>query len=348
MGCGASTQSVSPTPVVPPLTLPAAKESGNDNAAEEVGNIPKGSYTEKWPELCDPDQEFNLVDYVFCFPEKSACIGTMLMEPEKKWLTEEDIRTWKYTIDRDWNESKTVKMVAPKTGARDRKCTFEQVEFNGKVAFTSKRFFSVFHITDQGMEFRCRKEPERALLVHRSLDLEGNIFWKSDGHLCDELHESLFTVAKWSAEECTLEVDGREVAKVTADNYVCPDFFLACYFCSRGEPELCDYVLTSAKAQAERDALNKRAMEAFEKKGGRDHLAELRAKRKKEEEEREQEKKAAAVARKAPAATGGSGPPPATRWWVCQKCGWKFTMKPFQGKCTVSRGQTCGGAVVQT
>lgn len=35
-------------------------------------------------------------------------------------------------------------------GARDRKCTFEQVEFNGKVAFTSKRFFSVFHITDQG------------------------------------------------------------------------------------------------------------------------------------------------------------------------------------------------------
>ena len=66
-----------------------------------------------------------------------------------------------------------------------------------------------------GMEFRCRKEPERALLVHRSLDLEGNIFWKSDGHLCDELHESLFTVAKWSAEECTLEVDGREVAKVS-------------------------------------------------------------------------------------------------------------------------------------
>ena len=65
------------------------------------------------------------------------------------------------------------------------------------------------------MEFRCRKEPERALLVHRSLDLEGNVFWKSDGHLCDELHESLFTVAKWSAEECTLEVDGREVAKVS-------------------------------------------------------------------------------------------------------------------------------------
>lgn len=29
MGCGASTQPVSPTPVVPPLTLPAAKESGN-------------------------------------------------------------------------------------------------------------------------------------------------------------------------------------------------------------------------------------------------------------------------------------------------------------------------------
>ena len=49
---------------------------------------------------------------------------------------------------------------------------------------------------------------------------------------------------------------------MTANNYVCPDFFLACYFCSRGEPELCDYVLTSAKAQAERDAFNKRAMEA--------------------------------------------------------------------------------------
>ena len=65
-----------------------------------------------------------------------------------------------------------------------------------------------------GMEFRCRKEPERALLVHRSLDLEGNVFWKSDGHLVDELHESLFTVAKWSAEESTLEVDGQEVAKV--------------------------------------------------------------------------------------------------------------------------------------
>ena len=31
--------------------------TGNDNAAEEVGNVPKGSYTEKWPELCDPDQE---------------------------------------------------------------------------------------------------------------------------------------------------------------------------------------------------------------------------------------------------------------------------------------------------
>lgn len=55
--------------------------------------------------------------------------------------------------------------------------------------------------------------------------------------------------------------------QVTADNYVCPDFFLACYFCSRGEPELCDYVLTSAKAQAERDALNKRAMEAEELNG---------------------------------------------------------------------------------
>lgn len=147
----------------------------------------------------------------------------------KCFFGQQDIRTWKYTIDRDWNESKTVKMVAPKTGradvdgfefwvlaciplslcplticiintkmtllytypstilhplihlklhssvsrtwhththihsrqcggdtrytsagARDRKCTFEQVEFNGKVAFTSKRFFSVFHITDQG------------------------------------------------------------------------------------------------------------------------------------------------------------------------------------------------------
>ena len=30
-----------------------------------------------------------------------------------------------------------------------------------------------------------------------------------------------------------------------------------------------------------------------------------------------------------------------------RKCGWKYTMKPFQGKCTVSRGQTCGGVVVQ-
>jgi hypothetical protein len=28
-----------------------------------------------------------------------------------------------------------------------------------------------------GMEFRNRKEPERALLVHRSLDLDGNVFW---------------------------------------------------------------------------------------------------------------------------------------------------------------------------
>ena len=46
MGCGASTQSVSPTPVVPPLTLPAAKESGNgatvdgrNPAPVEVGSL---------------------------------------------------------------------------------------------------------------------------------------------------------------------------------------------------------------------------------------------------------------------------------------------------------------------
>ena len=66
-----------------------------------------------------------------------------------------------------------------------------------------------------GMEFRNRKakEADRALLVHRSLDLDGNVFWKSDGHLVDELHEKLFTVAQWNAETETLEVDGREVGK---------------------------------------------------------------------------------------------------------------------------------------
>ena len=30
-----------------------------------------------------------------------------------------------------------------------------------------------------------------------------------------------------------------------------------------------------------------------------------------------------------------------------RKCGWKFTIKPFQGKCTVSRGTACGGVCVQ-
>ena len=50
--------------------------------------------------------------------------------------------------------------------------------------------------------------------------------------------------------------------QVTANEYMCPDFFLACYFCIHGEPELCDYVLDSAKAQAERAAINKRAAEA--------------------------------------------------------------------------------------
>ncbi|CAK9061066.1 unnamed protein product [Durusdinium trenchii] len=147
------------------------------------------------------------------------------------------------------------------TGARDRKCSFEQVELNGKPAFRSDRFFSDFHITADGMEFRCRKEPERALLVHRTLDLEGNVYWKSDGHLCDDLHGMLFTVAQWKADDQVLEIDGKEVAKVTMENYFCPDFFLACYFCCRGEPELCDYVLLSAKAQKERDELNKKAMQ---------------------------------------------------------------------------------------
>ena len=73
---------------------------------------------------------------------RTGCIGTMLMEPEKKWLTEEDrdfrqtwhcdspaagdrqdIRTWKYEIKQDWKESKTVFMTAPKQGPRDwRRC----------------------------------------------------------------------------------------------------------------------------------------------------------------------------------------------------------------------------------
>lgn len=30
------------------------------------------------------------------------------------------------------------------------------------------------------------------------------------------------------------------------------------------------------------------------------------------------------------------------RCWP-RKCGWKYSIKPFQGKCQVSRGQTCGG-----
>lgn len=307
-------------------------------------------YTEKWPDLCDPDKEFNLLDYVFCLPEKTGCIGTMLMEPEKKWLTQEDIRTWKYVIKKDWKESKTVFMTAPRQGARDQKCTFNPVTRNGKLAWTSNRFFSDFSITEEGMEFRNRKEPERALLVHRSLDLDGNVFWKSDGHLVDNLHEMLFSVAQWSAEEQTLEIDGKEVAKVTSEEYVCPDFFLACYFVVRGEPEMCDYVLTSAKAQKERDALNKRAMEAIEQKGGRDYFKELREQQKAKEEEREKEKREAAAARKAAAPSGGhssGGPPPAAKWWVCQKCGWKFAIKPFQGKCTVSRGTACGGVCVQ-
>ena len=38
---------------------------------------------------------------------------------------------------------------------------------------------------------------------------------KSDGHLVDNLHEMLFSVAQWSAEEQTLEIDGKEVAKAT-------------------------------------------------------------------------------------------------------------------------------------
>ena len=33
---------------------------------------------------------------------------------------------------------------------------------------------------------------------------------------------------------------------------------------------------------------------------------------------------------------------------VPRKCGWKYAQacKPFQGKCTVSRGTACGGPVV--
>lgn len=345
MGCGASSEPPRTVPVTPaPVPAPKVEKK------EEEANVPVDGYTEKWPDLCDPDKEFNLLDYVFCLPEKTGCIGTMLMEPEKKWLTQEDIRTWKYVIKKDWKESKTVFMTAPRQGARDQKCTFNPVTRNGKLAWTSNRFFSDFSITEEGMEFRNRKEPERALLVHRSLDLDGNVFWKSDGHLVDNLHEMLFSVAQWSAGEQTLEIDGKEVAKVTSEEYVCPDFFLAGYFVVRGEPEMCDYVLTSAKAQKERDALNKRAMEAIEQKGGRDYFKELREQQKAKEEEREKEKREAAAARKAAAPSGGhgsGGPPPAAKWWVCQKCGWKFAIKPFQGKCTVSRGTACGGVCVQ-
>eukprot|EP00435_Cladocopium_sp_Y103_P007607 s2741_g2.t1 len=130
-------------------------------------------------------------------------------------MTDEEIRTWKYQIKPDWKESKTVFMTAPKQGARDRKCTFNPVERDGKLAWTSNRFFSDFSITEEGMEFRNRnhKERDRALLVHRSLDLDGNVFWKSDGHLVDDLHEMLFSVAQWSAEEQTLEIDGKLAAK---------------------------------------------------------------------------------------------------------------------------------------
>ena len=223
---------------------------------------------------------------------------------------------------------------------------------DGKVvAFVNKRFSSDFCITDTGMEFRHRKEKDRALLIHRSLDLDGDVHWKSDGHLIDDLHEAVMTVAKWSAENETLEVDGHEVAKVTSDEYMCPDFFLACYILSRApEPEMYDYVLESAKERARREAHNKKVMEALDKKGGRDFLKELREQQKVQEEEREKQKRAAAAARKAPAASGGGGgggPPPATKWWVCQKCGWKCSIKPFQGKCSVSRGTACAGPCIQ-
>lgn len=71
------------------------------------------------------------------------------------------------------------------------------------------------HVSLGGMEFRCRRagDTDRALLVHRSLDLDGNVFWKSDGHLVDDLHDQVFTVATWSAEHQTLEIDGQEAAK---------------------------------------------------------------------------------------------------------------------------------------
>ncbi|CAK9062336.1 unnamed protein product [Durusdinium trenchii] len=350
MGCGASAEpvQVAVCPPVPPKPTVEVKHEGNDagNAKEPEAKLPEGDYSEKWPNLCDPDQEFNLLDYVFCLPEGKGSSATMLMIPKPSYLTEEEYRSWKWSFEKERN----IKMIAPKAGARDRKCSFEQVELNGKPAFRSDRFFSDFHITADGMEFRCRKEPERALLVHRTLDLEGNVYWKSDGHLCDDLHGMLFTVAQWKADDQVLEIDGKEVAKVTMENYFCPDFFLACYFCCRGEPELCDYVLLSAKAQKERDELNKKAMQAIEKSGGRDIRQQLEARRKEEEERVEKEKREALAARKATAPSGGhgSGTPAPAKWWVCQKCGWKYAQacKPFQGKCTVSRGTACGGPVV--
>ena len=93
---------------------PAKEESNKEPEAQ----VPKDGYTEKWPELCDPDKEFNLLDYVFCLPENGCCIANMLMEvdPKRKHLTEEDIRTWKFTINREWSKSKKVPTATPKEG----------------------------------------------------------------------------------------------------------------------------------------------------------------------------------------------------------------------------------------
>ena len=60
---------------------------------------------------------------------RTGCIGKMLMEPEKKWLTEEDIRTWKYENQQrlEWVED------CLHDGAQTRTPTLEKISVRTKL-----------------------------------------------------------------------------------------------------------------------------------------------------------------------------------------------------------------------